>query len=168
MSASFEKSEASAPDQNRAHKVVGPSSLGRASGVALIGLVCFSAGSIANWLALRGLDQKNSLRPLEGKIENLSSAVEGRLDNLNRAVLDLRTALSKPPVIPNGPPASGPKPTEPIVSVSDLLRQAEEQRVNKNLRGAEILLTRAIQTNRDDLSACARSQMYSARCALRR
>jgi hypothetical protein len=121
--------------------------------IALIGLLCFAGGSIASWLILRAAGQNSSSKPLEDKVDNLSSSIDGRLDNLSRAVFDIRAGLSKPAATPGGPPHAGPSPIEHVVSVAELLRQAEKQRADKNFRGAEILLTRAVQTNRDDVSA---------------
>jgi hypothetical protein len=92
-------------------------------------------------------------KPLENEVDKLQSHLDGRLDNLSRAVFDLRIGMPIPATTSSGGDEKNTGPVTPVVSVADLLQQAEKHRTNKNFREAEIVLTRAVQTNRDDVSA---------------
>jgi hypothetical protein len=75
------------------------------------------------------------------------------LDSLNRAVFDLRASLPLPPHFQADAAAPDPPATTPIVPIEELLQRAQEHSGNQRFREAEILLTRAVQTNRDDVKA---------------
>ena len=92
-------------------------------------------------------------RAFSSKTSELARVID--LLNENRAeVMELKDALrnlgSKLQAAPS-PPLK--PPGEDVVTVADLLKNAEQLRKDNRLREAEIILTRAVQTDRDNVAA---------------
>lgn len=119
--------------------------------IALIGFLCFAAGFIAKGFAGGGAGSGASQSTPDVR------TLEGRLDNLTSAVFELRTSLEKgsgnaADSTRQGGAISVAPPAAPM-PVSKLLTQAEKLRTDGKLQEAEIILTRALQTDRDDVGA---------------
>ena len=121
--------------------------------IIVIGFACFAAGFSTRWFAGSHLDRGDTLNSIEDKLDDLSHTLEGRIDNLSRAVFALGSPPSTFPVIADSSPEVASRPVVPVVPVAKLLEQAEKRRADGNLREAEILLTRAVRTDGDDISA---------------
>ncbi len=123
-------------------------------GVVLIcvGLACFAGGFMAKSLARRDVNPDVSASTVIEKLDNLGRSLEGKMDNLSRAVFDLRTVPDTATAATDTLP-SPQKPIVQVIPIAQLLQEAERTRTGGNLREAEILLTRAVQTDRDNVSA---------------
>ncbi len=121
--------------------------------IIVIGFACFAAGFSTRWLARSNVDRGDTLNSIEDKLDNLSHTLEGRIDNLSRAVFALGSPSSRLPLTTDSSTEFPSGPVVPVVPVARLLEEAEKWRAEDNLLEAEILLTRAVQTDRDDISA---------------
>jgi hypothetical protein len=94
--------------------------------------------------------QSANSRPSSGDIaellkntEQLRTDKEALKESIQKLNADLQSANSRTPRPPNGD----------LVPVSELLKNAEQLRTDKRLREAEIIMTRAVQTDRDNVVA---------------
>lgn len=80
------------------------------------------------------------------------AAARHQLDDARRQIDEMGRTEHNPTAPGNDPQTAIPVPG-PVVTISDLLMQASKLRAEARLREAEIILTRAVQTDRDHIEA---------------
>lgn len=136
---------------------IGNRSRVRIMAVVITGLLCFAAGLLTREILAGRSSHDGSAKASPEQAERQIRTLEGRLENLTTAVFDLRATIEKGY---GGTPDSA-RPSSAIsivppaapVPVSKLLGQAEKLRTDGKLQEAEIILTRALQTDPDDIGA---------------